>query len=204
MIHPKTTLKWINDEIGYGVFATEFIPKGSIVYTKDPFEILLSPEMYTNLEVPFREMADKYSYIDENGVRIISWDIARYVNHRCDCNTMSTGYGFEIAIKDIQEGDEITDEYGMFNLDIEMSVSCGCYNCRGTITGEDIFLYHKEWDEKVSDALMSFTAVEQPLLKYVDAETYGELMKYINGKAEYKSVLTLKHELSLTNHQKSF
>ena len=32
MIHPSTELRFINDEIGYGVVATRFIPKGTIVW----------------------------------------------------------------------------------------------------------------------------------------------------------------------------
>ena len=42
MIHPKTELRFVNDDIGYGVFATEFIPKGTILYVKDELEIKVS------------------------------------------------------------------------------------------------------------------------------------------------------------------
>jgi hypothetical protein len=35
MIHPWTELRFINDSIGYGVFATQFIPKGTIVWALD-------------------------------------------------------------------------------------------------------------------------------------------------------------------------
>ena len=40
MIHPKTTLRFINEEVGYGLYATEFIPKGTITYVKDSLEAL--------------------------------------------------------------------------------------------------------------------------------------------------------------------
>lgn len=43
MIHPKTELRYINDTVGYGVFATDRIPKGTIVYVKDSLEITVSP-----------------------------------------------------------------------------------------------------------------------------------------------------------------
>ncbi len=40
MIHSKTELKFINDLVGYGVFATETIPEGTIVYVKDSLKLL--------------------------------------------------------------------------------------------------------------------------------------------------------------------
>ena len=75
-------------------------------------------------------MTGKYSYSDENGVHILSWDNAKYVNHRCDCNTIATGYGFAIAIRDIWNGQEISEEYGLFNLDRVIPLACGCTQCR--------------------------------------------------------------------------
>ncbi|MHC5084588.1 MAG: SET domain-containing protein, partial [Planctomycetota bacterium] len=34
MIHPDTELRKVNETIGYGVFATRHIPKGTILYVK--------------------------------------------------------------------------------------------------------------------------------------------------------------------------
>ena len=34
MLHPKTRLAWISDEVGYGVLATEDIPCGTILSTR--------------------------------------------------------------------------------------------------------------------------------------------------------------------------
>ena len=117
MIHPNTELKLINEHIGYGVFATADIPEGTIVYVKDSLELIVSPTDYLMHSEAMKDVIEKYSYIDEKGNRIISWDFAKYVNHCCNCNTISTGYGFEMAIRDIQKGEQITDEYGIFNLD---------------------------------------------------------------------------------------
>ncbi len=35
MIHPQAVLRDINDETGYGVFATEYIPESTIVHEQD-------------------------------------------------------------------------------------------------------------------------------------------------------------------------
>ena len=35
MIHPDTELRYVNDAIGYGVFATRHIPCGTITWVRD-------------------------------------------------------------------------------------------------------------------------------------------------------------------------
>jgi hypothetical protein len=153
MIHPKTELKFINETVGYGVFATESIPEGTIVYVKDSLELVVSPTDYLLHNAEMQEVIEKYSYIDEQGNRIISWDFAKYVNHCCNCNTISTGYGFEIAIRDIAAGEQITDEYGIFNLEKEMSLVCGVSGCRKTIRPDDFDRYYQQWDEKIKKSI---------------------------------------------------
>lgn len=194
MIHPHTQVRHINDEMGYGVFATRFIPKGTIVYAKDPMEIEVSPEKFNQLQADMQQIVEKYSYIDERGFRIVSWDLAKYVNHCCNCNTMSSGYGFEIAIRDIQPGEEITDEYGMFNFGYQMELSCSTPGCRKKVTGRDLEVYYKEWDEKVKDALLRFNEVEQPLVQLLDEQTLREVKDFLATGSNYRSVLALHCE----------
>jgi len=50
MTHPKTKLRFVNDDIGYGVFATELIPKGEILYVKDELEIKVSKTKFKNMD----------------------------------------------------------------------------------------------------------------------------------------------------------
>ena len=197
MIHPHTCIRYIDDVIGYGVFATQLLPKGTIVYVKDELEIDLSSEQYQSLPLAFRETVDKYSYIDEKGHRIVSWDFAKYVNHCCNCNTMSTGYGFEIAIRDIQPGEEITDEYGMFNMETEMFVHCKYENCRGRIMASDIDTYQAQWDEKVFDAMLQAGRIEQQLWPILNAETREALTRFQQDPTQYISVRQLKWEGAL-------
>lgn len=192
MIHQDTELRLINQEMGYGVFAKAFIPKGTIVYVKDPFDIELTPEQYETLDEGLKRQAQRYSYIDERGIRILSWDMAKYVNHRCDCNTMSTGYGFEVAIKDISLGDEITDEYGLFNIESDMPLQCGCLNCRGILKPDDIDMYYPVWDRQVQDALSCLSRVPQPLWPLLDSQTVEALEGYLQCRMPYRSVLSLR------------
>lgn len=192
MIHPKTELRFIDDHVGYGVFATDDIPEGTIVYVKDSLELVVTPTDYLLHSEEVKEVIEKYSYIDQNGNRIISWDFAKYVNHCCNCNTISTGYGFEIAIRDIQKGEQITDEYGIFNLTYPMEVSCGSANCRKVIKPDDFDTYYKEWDSKIRKSIVRLFEVEQPLMSFVEKESREELDSFFQNPESYKSVYALK------------
>jgi uncharacterized protein len=193
MIHPDIELRYINDAIGYGVFAKKFIPEGTITYIKDSLEIEVAPEDFQKHPPVMQQAIDKYSYIDERGYRIVSWDIAKYVNHCCQCNTMSTGYGFEFAIRDIQAGEQITDEYGIFNLEREMPVFCDNSKCRKLIRPDDFDRLYPQWDAQIKKALASFRQVAQPLLPMMEQDTYQQLLNYFEDAHQYRSVYTLKH-----------
>jgi uncharacterized protein len=203
MIHPNTELKFINDIVGYGVFATSDIPEGTIIYVKDSLEISISQLQYQLETKEMQEVIEKFSYIDENGNRIISWDFAKYVNHCCNCNTISTGYGFEIAIRDIAAGEQITDEYGLFNIEQEMELVCCEQCCRKKLTPQDFDLYYQNWDEKIKPSLNKIFSVDQPLAAYLEENTRKEVEMYLNNPDKYKSVYTLKyHKEHKLNGQK--
>jgi hypothetical protein len=192
MIHPDTELRFVSPAMGYGVFATACIPRGTIVYVKDPLEIELTPATFARLPEKVQAAALKYGYIDERGTRIVSWDLAKYVNHSCNCNTISTGYGFEIAIRDIASGDEITDEYGLLNPETEVPIACGCPRCRHVLKPDDIDTYHRLWDRWVQGALEKALDIAQPLWELIEIETREELISYLAGRQPYRSVRALK------------
>lgn len=197
MIHPHTRLKYIDDHIGYGIFATAFIPKGTIVYVKDKLEREISPEEYRDHDPEMQAVIEKYSYIDERGMRIVSWDMAKYVNHCCNCNTMSTGYGFEIAIRDILPDEEITDEYGLFNLEWEMEVQCRFPGCRRRISNADFDAHFQEWDEKVKKSLVKIFDVDQPLLTFLEDNTLESVIDFLQDRSQYRSVYYLKYQKNI-------
>jgi len=197
MIHPCTKLQYINDEMGYGVFASVLIPKGTIVYVKDPLEIEIDESTFNSYPVVLQNQIEKYSYIDERGIRIISWDMAKYVNHCCDFNTISTGYGFEIAVRDILPGEEITDEYGLFNMGSDMEVGCNKPNCRPTVSARDADLYWEKWDNQIKDALNCFRQVSQPLLPLVEKDIQKNLFGYLDATQPYQSVYGLRRKMAI-------
>lgn len=192
MIHPNTELRLVNTTVGYGVFATELIPEGSITYIRDHLELEISPESFEQYPPLLQEKIERYSFIDQRGIRVVSWDLAKYVNHCCQCNTMSTGYGFEIALRDIYPGEQITDEYGIFNMTEKINLECDNVNCRKSVSSDDFDKYYALWDEKIKKSLLKLKKVEQPLMPLMDEETLGELEEYFQNARKYKSVYLLK------------
>jgi len=192
MIHPDTEVRHVSEEIGLGVFAKKFIPKGTMIYVKDSLEIEVDDAHYASHSKPMQDVIEKYSYIDERGLRILSWDIAKYVNHNCDRNSISTGYGFEIALRDIQAGEEITDEYGIFNLDNSFPCGCGAKNCRGKIHPEDLDNLADVWDVEIKDALKALYKVEQPLMELLDEATRKDLEALEKDPSKFKSIRNLR------------
>lgn len=194
MIHPATEVKLVSKEIGSGVFATALIPKGSITYIFDEMELIYPQDHPLLKDANYIDHINKYSYIDRDGNRILSWDIAKYMNHYCDYNSISTGYGFEIAIRDIQPGEQITDDYGTLNIENFMSCGCGKANCRKTINPDDLLKYSDVWDNYIKDALKYLNQVKQPLLKYMDNQLKDELDIYLNTGKSYNSIRDTYYE----------
>ncbi|MDQ4141369.1 MAG: SET domain-containing protein-lysine N-methyltransferase, partial [Bacteroidota bacterium] len=62
MIHPHTQLQFISAEKGYGVVATQFIPKGTITWAFDPLDQVFTPEKVMQLSPLFQKIVNTYSY----------------------------------------------------------------------------------------------------------------------------------------------
>lgn len=201
MIHPSTKLAYLSDDIGYGVVATATIPVGTIVYVKDALEIVIDKQHALLRDPHYRDVIEKYSYTEADDCRVLSWDIAKYVNHSCASNTLSTGYGFEIAVRDIQTGEQITDDYGMLNIERQMACLCGEHHCRHVIGVNDFHHHAKHWDARVKSALAKLPDVEQPLAHYLDHETRQSLEKYLDQKETYISVLKLQRPSARKHEQ---
>jgi hypothetical protein len=99
-----------------------------------------------------------------------------------------------VAIRDIQIGEQITDEYGIFNLQEEMTLQCGFEGCRKRIKPSDFDEYYQEWDLKIKDALPKLHEIEQALLPFLDSETIVKLDEYFLNPDSYRSVYNLRYK----------
>ena len=116
MIHPHTELKYISPEMGHGVVATQFIPAGTITWTQDQLDRVFTLEEFNHLDKLYQNIFDVYSFKNNKGNLVLCWDNGRYVNHSFNSNCLSTAYDFEIAIRDIKAGEQLTDDYGYLNI----------------------------------------------------------------------------------------
>ncbi len=188
MIHPHTELKFISNEIGYGVVAREFIPKGTITWVLDKLDREFSPLEIQNMEPIYQEILDFYTFRNNNGNYVLCWDNGRYVNHSFNSNCLTTAYDFEIAIRDILPGEQLTDDYGYLNIP---------YPFRGIDEGtrrkivypDDLIRYHKVWDKKIAKAFPNITKVNQPLRTLIPNDKWMEIEAINKGEREMLSIL---------------
>ncbi len=163
MVHPDTELRFVSPSMGWGVFATRLIPRGTIIWALDALDQRFTTDAIAGLPAYARELLDTYAYVDRRGDHILCWDNARFFNHSCAANCLSVGYDFEIAVRDIQAGEELTDDYGTLNLTKPFPCSCGAAECRGTLHPDDHTRIGDQWNTRARDAFILLPTVAQPL-----------------------------------------
>jgi uncharacterized protein len=167
VIHPDTELKFVNDLIGMGVFAKKFIPKGTITWVRDDLDIIIPESRVPMLPKMVQDIIDKYSYRwgDEY---ILCWDAARYMNHSCEPSCFGT-YNFEIAVRDIEPGEELTGDYSIYGINADESLTCACGkpSCRHQILPDDPVRMVDAWDDLYLPAFAFISTVPQPLMPLV-------------------------------------
>lgn len=189
MIHPNTELRFINEAIGYGVVATKFIPKGTITWALDKLDRIFTPEEILSMDKVYQEILDKYCYRDKKGDFVFCWDISRYVNHSFNSNCISTAYEFEIAVRDIHPGEELTDDYGYLNVTEPFECIPESGSARRKVMPDDLLHFHVFWDAKLSDAFKAFEKVEQPLKSLLDKGTQLKTEAIARGEQKMDSIL---------------
>lgn len=196
MIIPWVKIVWISDLKGYGLFATRPIPKGTVTFVQDGLDIVISSEQLSGVDPKLQDYVEKYSYEDFLGNRVISWDLGKYMNHDDDANTLSTGYGFEIAVRDIEEGEEVTDDYRIFSTHHDLTFQ------NRNLSLEEISPWPehliKDWDVRCLAALKTIGTIEQPLQSFIAAEIWDESTALTKDDSKYRSVsesLPLRYKL---------
>ena len=167
MVHPHTELRFVNPRIGWGVFATRAIPKGTIVWALDALDQHFSPEQVAALPAYAQSQLRTYSYTDGRGRAVLCWDHGRFFNHSCAANCLSLGYDFELAVRDIAAGEELTDDYGTLNPGEPFPCGCASAECRGQVLPDDMTRFGHGWNTAAREAFFLIPAVPQPLWEVV-------------------------------------
>lgn len=119
---------------GLGLFAAKPINTGTKIWEfESGFDLDLSEEDIARLSEACRARVLDYAYYNAKRMRyIFCSDDARFMNHSNEPNTASVGFGEDeeqergqtIAAKDIAEGEELTEDYGVFE-DIGRNIQYG-------------------------------------------------------------------------------
>ena len=189
MIHPKTEIKFINEDVGYGVVATEFIPAGTITWVLDKLDRTFTPKQFQSMGDEYQNILDTYCFRNNKGNYVLCWDNGRFVNHSFNSNCLTTAYDFEIAIKDIQKGEQLTDDYGYLNIEKPFrGLDEGTK--RKVVYPDDLVKYYKVWDKKIEKVFHKIPQHDQPLKKLISNSTWIKVEEIFNGKKQMDSILT--------------
>ena len=111
---------------GIGLFADEFIPKGTIIWKFTPlFDLKFTREQIKKFPKNIREYLDIYTWFSKkSGKYCFSSDNGKYFNHSRTPNCLSAYYKdkeevITKAIRDIEKGEELTDDYSSFEKDFD-------------------------------------------------------------------------------------
>jgi SET domain-containing protein len=111
---------------GRGVFAARDIQAGEVIIDWNECSQILTEEEVEKLPLDERRCV---SFIE--GRYTLFKPPACWVNHSCAANTRGAN-GHDVAVRDIQQGEEITVDYVLENVpSLSLHCNCGSPNCRG-------------------------------------------------------------------------
>lgn len=188
MIHPKTELKFISNEVGYGVVATELIPAGTITWVLDKLDREFSAMEFISMDPIYQSILDTYTFRNSNGNFVLCWDNGRFVNHSFNSNCLTTAYDFEIAIRDIQVGEQLTDDYGYLNISQPFrGINEGTK--RKVVYPDDLLKYYKVWDKKILKVFDRIPKLDQPLSGLISEKLWHDIKEIAEGRKEMDSII---------------
>lgn len=193
MIHPDTELRFISKEKGYGVVATKLIPQGTITWVQDDLDQVISPEKEKELSPYMKQYLDIYGFTNSKGEKVLCWDYGKYVNHSFNPSCFSTAYDFEIAIRDIHPGEELTDDYGYLNVEKPFHPIDEGFQ-RKTVYPDDILHYYKDWDQLIIQCAHKVLETRQPLLPLISSVTWRKFKSAAQNGFGFKSILECHYQ----------
>ncbi|HEV8666674.1 MAG TPA: SET domain-containing protein [Candidatus Paceibacterota bacterium] len=112
---------------GIGIFADEFIPKGTVMWEfKEGFDLRFDEKFLQSLSKPSQKLVLNYIYKNPGtGLYVLCADDARFFNHSETpsvediyfTDSAKDSDGITIAARDLEPGDEITCDYRSFDAD---------------------------------------------------------------------------------------
>ncbi len=166
MLHPDVVVGKSKIS-GKGLFAKKKIPIGTILWRLRDFRAYDKKDL-KKFSKRYADIIKKFAYEEWNGKLTYCTDKAKFWNHNCNPNSAPLTEEMDIAVRDIQKGEELTYDYAVLLKDFEPPVKCKCSekNCRGIVKREPRnskivrVLY-----ARAKAAAKNLSKVMQPLLK---------------------------------------
>jgi len=140
---------------GKGLLATEFVPKGTLIWTADlnqeSSDILTLDEVLSFDTAAHRQQWADYTWAisglffgprrDFPVEQAIALEASHYLNHSCQANVGFASDTSLVTIRDIEAGEMISNDYALTEHLIGFfpgfKCNCGAPNCRGQVTVND-------------------------------------------------------------------
>ena len=170
--------------------ATKLIPKGTITWAMDKLDQVLTPHYVASLGLLYAEILAKYTFRDHLGNFVLCWDHGRFMNHSFQPSCITTAYDFELAVRDIHPGEELTDDYGALNLSEPFYCLVEKGSKRRVVKPDDPTRCYRGWDRKLRSAFRQFCRVDQPLARFLEPGIYEKAIAIGERRVLMDSVLT--------------
>jgi len=123
---------------GKGVFVNGGFREGEVVLEIDDSHVVTEPSTLSDEDRQLLD-SDWCDYL-ANGKTVLMQVPERYINHSCDPNTYVktiNGVRKVLAMRDIEEGEEITYDYAVNGYYGEPAAChCGSSNCKGVLLSD--------------------------------------------------------------------
>lgn len=182
-----------------GLFATQFIPKGTLIDFRCRKCRTYSREELARLPKKQREFIVEHEVMAGTGGAYTKFCDKRqlYENHSCNANILNAHVsgcdngGIDIAVRDIKKGEEATTDYRLNDdetVHFTGGCKCGAKNCMKNTTFKPPALKELQrfWDRKINAAIKRIPYTKQPLKGELLRENPG-LSYFFKGKRSLHS-----------------
>ena len=137
-------------------------------------------------QVPEYSAAGFFS-VPESGREVLDFNISwRFFK---DGASQAERNDFEIAIRDIKAGEQLTDDYGYLNISYPFrGIDEGTR--RKVVYPNDLIKYYKVWENKIKKVFPKILTVEQPLKGVIEPSIWGMIEKITQGDQLLESILS--------------
>lgn len=102
---------------GIGLFAAQFIAKGTVTWQYHPdFDSTYSENDVWRMPDAAKDLFLKYAYYDKDlGLYVLCADDQRFINHESDCPNIISTPRQDVAARDILAGEELLCDYNCYD-----------------------------------------------------------------------------------------